>query len=68
MNFIDTLEQDKETTALDALGELAQKDSTEAKTIEEDDATEAWFALEQACKNGTFFDLTPIHFPATRKS
>ena len=25
MNFIDTLEQDKETTALDALGELAQK-------------------------------------------
>jgi hypothetical protein len=48
MNFIDTLEQDKETTALDALGELAQKDSTEAKTIKEDDATEAWFALEQA--------------------
>jgi hypothetical protein len=38
------LEQDKETT-LDALGELAQKDSTEAKTAE--DAMEAWFALEQ---------------------
>jgi hypothetical protein len=47
MNFIDTLEQDKETSALDALEELAQKDSAEAKTIEED-ATEAWFALEQA--------------------
>ena len=47
MNFIDTLEQDKETTALDALGELAQKDSTEATTIEED-ATEAWYAMEQA--------------------
>ena len=46
MNFIDTLEQDKETTGLDALEELAQKVSTEAKTIDED-ATEAWFALEQ---------------------
>ena len=47
MKFIGTLEQDEETTALDALGELAQKDSTEAKAIEED-ATEAWFAPEQA--------------------
>jgi len=45
MNFIHTLQQDEET-ALDALGELAQKDSTEATIAE--DVTEAWFALEQA--------------------
>ena len=47
MSFIETLERDKETTGLDALDELVQKDSTEAKTIEEV-AAEAWFALEQA--------------------
>ena len=38
MNFIVTLE-DKETIALDALGELAQKEGIEASTIKED-ATE----------------------------
>jgi len=45
MNFIHKLEQDEET-ALDALGELAQKESTEATIAE--DAMEAWFALQQA--------------------
>jgi hypothetical protein len=45
MSFFHTLRQD-EDTALDALGDLAQNDSTEATIAE--DATEAWFALEQA--------------------
>jgi len=45
MKIIHQLEQDEET-ALDALGELAQADSTEATIAK--DAVEAWFALQQA--------------------
>jgi len=38
MNFIDTLEQDKETTARDALGELAQKSNKQLDTVPAADA------------------------------
>ncbi len=44
MNLIQTLEQDEET-ALDALGDFSQEDSTEA-TIEEE-TVGAWLALQQ---------------------
>ena len=44
MNLIHDLEQDEET-ALDALGEFAQEDSTDT-TIEEE-TVEAWLALQQ---------------------